>query len=71
MWGLSPRRKCLRAVTLASGCFNTVISNSVLEHIPDVDAVLIEAARAIQAALIFCSPSENLPSYQFQQHCAA
>jgi SAM-dependent methyltransferase len=45
----------------ASGCFNTVISNSVLEHIPDLDAVLIETARVLRpgGTLIFCSPSEK------------
>jgi ubiquinone/menaquinone biosynthesis C-methylase UbiE len=50
--------QCLGAqLPFASGCFNTVISNSVLEHIPDVDAVLIETARVLRpgGTLIFCS----------------
>ncbi len=54
--------QCLGAqLPFANGHFNTVISNSVLEHIPDLDAVLIETARVLRpgGALIFCSPSEN------------
>lgn len=44
-----------------SGYFNTVISNSVLEHIPNLDAVLLETGRVLRpgGSLIFCSPSEN------------
>jgi SAM-dependent methyltransferase len=54
--------QCLGAqLPFASGHFSTVISNSVLEHIPDLDAVLIETARVLRpgGTLIFCSPSEN------------
>jgi len=38
--------------------FQTVISNSVLEHIPDLDAVLLETARVLKPGgmFIFASP---------------
>lgn len=41
--------------------FNTVISNSVLEHIPDVDTVISETARVLKpgARFIFCVPNQN------------
>jgi SAM-dependent methyltransferase len=40
--------------------FNTLISNSVLEHIPDVEAVLIEASRVLKPGGIFffCVPND-------------
>jgi SAM-dependent methyltransferase len=49
------------ALPFPSSAFNTVISNSVLEHIPDLDPVLRETARVLTPGgrLIFCSPSEN------------
>jgi SAM-dependent methyltransferase len=41
--------------------FASAISNSVLEHIPDVEAVLVETARVLRpgAPFYFCVPSEN------------
>lgn len=44
--------------------FNTIISNSVLEHIPDVDAVIAEAARIIAPGgqFIFCVPNHQFLS---------
>jgi SAM-dependent methyltransferase len=54
--------QCLGAqLPFASEYFSTVISNSVLEHIPELDDVLIEAARVLRpgGTLIFCSPGEN------------
>jgi SAM-dependent methyltransferase len=41
--------------------FASVISNSVLEHIPDVDAVVKETARVLRpgAQFIFCVPNQN------------
>jgi SAM-dependent methyltransferase len=43
------------------GYFASAISNSVLEHIPDVDAVLAEMARVLQpgALFLFCVPNQN------------
>jgi SAM-dependent methyltransferase len=43
------------------GCFASAFSNSVLEHIPDVDAVLKETARMLQpgAPFYFCVPNAN------------
>jgi len=45
----------------ADGHFATVISNSVLEHIPGVDEVLAEIARVLQPGgrLIFCVPGDH------------
>jgi SAM-dependent methyltransferase len=48
-----------------SGYFGSGISNSVLEHIPHIDAVLVETARLLKpgAPFIFCVPNHNfLPS---------
>jgi SAM-dependent methyltransferase len=41
--------------------FNTAISNSVLEHIPDVEAVLRETARVLKpgGTFLFCVPNHN------------
>lgn len=49
------------ALPYADGYFATVISNSVLEHIPDVDAVLAEIARVLQPGgrFIFCVPGDH------------
>lgn len=43
------------------GYFNTVVSNSVLEHIPHVDQVIREVARVLKpgAGFIFCVPNQN------------
>lgn len=58
-----------KSLTIAAGdrmpyddaAFQTVISNSVLEHIPDIQPVINEAARVLRPGghLLFCSPSEN------------
>jgi SAM-dependent methyltransferase len=49
------------ALPYADGTFATVVSNSVLEHIPDVDAVLAEIARVMAPAgrFIFCVPGDH------------
>jgi SAM-dependent methyltransferase len=41
--------------------FASAVSNSVLEHIPHLDAVLLETARVLQpgAPFIFCVPNHN------------
>ncbi len=48
----------------ATAFFQSVISNSVLEHIPDVQAVLADIARvtAPGGVFVFCVPSENFLS---------
>ncbi|MBI3362148.1 MAG: methyltransferase domain-containing protein, partial [Chloroflexi bacterium] len=45
----------------AAGHFASAVSNSVLEHIPDLDPVLTELARVLRpgAPFIFCVPSEH------------
>jgi SAM-dependent methyltransferase len=63
------------ALPYADGYFATVVSNSVLEHIPDVDAVLTETARVLRSPepatgqaggrLIFCVPSEHFTELLF------
>jgi SAM-dependent methyltransferase len=44
-----------------SGHFRTVISNSVLEHIPNVDTVIKEVARVLKPGgkFIFCVPNHH------------
>jgi SAM-dependent methyltransferase len=49
----------------ADGSFASAVSNSVLEHIPEVQAVLAETARVLRpgAPFLFCVPNHNfLPS---------
>jgi len=43
------------------GHFSSGLSNSVLEHIPDVEAVLAETARVLKpgAPFLFCVPNRN------------
>ena len=45
------------------GSFGSVISTSVLEHIPDLDPVLTEAARIIEPGgkFVFCVPNQRFP----------
>jgi len=45
----------------ADGYFNSAMSNSVLEHIPQVDDVLVEVARVLKpgAPFVFCVPNHN------------
>jgi SAM-dependent methyltransferase len=51
----------------ADGAFQTVVSNCVLEHIPDVDAVVREANRVLQPGgrLILTVPSHLFPEMLF------
>ena len=59
----------------AEGTFATVVSNSVLEHIPDVEPVLVEIARVLQGPglaspgasgrLIFCVPGDRFAELLF------
>lgn len=44
-----------------AGHFNSAISNSVLEHIPDVESVLKDIARVISPGgiFVFCVPNHN------------
>lgn len=55
------------ALPYAAGTFATVISNSVLEHIPDIDPVLVEIARVLQPGgqFVFCVPSEQFARLLF------
>lgn len=55
------------ALPFAGGTFATVISNSVLEHIPGVEPVLAEVARVLQPGgrFIFCVPGERLTELLF------
>ena len=48
-----------------AGAFNTVVSNCVIEHIPDNAAVLSEIARILQPGGLFATtlPSEHYPDY--------
>lgn len=67
------RRGCYRACILANGgrlpfangSFASVMSNCVLEHIPDVDAVLREVARVLRPGgrFAFSVPSPRFGSY--------
>jgi SAM-dependent methyltransferase len=48
--------------------FGSAVSNSVLEHIPNIDEVLKETSRAMKsgALFVFCCPNHNfLPSLSF------
>ncbi len=66
-------RDVYRMITHADGArmpfpdayFATVISNSVLEHIPHVEPVVSEVARVLQAggAFYFCVPGPNFRRY--------
>ena len=65
--------RAYRLVTQANGAhmpfadnqFASAISNSVLEHIPDVDAVLTEITRVLRpgAPFYFCVPSDRFLSF--------
>jgi SAM-dependent methyltransferase len=48
-------------IPVPSKTFASVMSNSVLEHIPDLDPVLAEVARVIQPGglFVFCVPNHN------------
>ena len=49
------------ALPFETGRFASAVSNSVLEHIPDLDPVLAELARVLRpgAPFIFCVPSDH------------
>jgi SAM-dependent methyltransferase len=55
------------ALPLARGTVATVVSNSVLEHIPEVDPVLLEIARVLRprGRFIFCVPSDHFTELLF------
>lgn len=55
------------ALPFADSAFATVISNSVLEHIPQVDPVLHEVARVLEPAgrFIFCVPGDHFTELLF------
>ncbi len=48
-----------------TGHFASAVSNSVLEHIPDLDPVLVEVARVLQpgAPFVFCVPNSRYFSF--------
>ena len=49
----------------ADATFQTVVSNSVLEHIPDLDPVITETYRVLRPGgyLLFCSPSDHFTDW--------
>jgi SAM-dependent methyltransferase len=49
---------------ISDGYFASAISNSVLEHIPDVEAVLSEVSRVLKpgGTFLFCVPNQNFLS---------
>lgn len=55
------------ALPYADGHFATVVSNSVLEHIPAVEPVLAEIARVLQPGgrFIFCVPGDRFTELLF------
>lgn len=50
-------------VPFADGYFASAVSNSVLEHIPHVDEVLVELARVLRKGgrFVFCVPNHRFP----------
>ena len=50
-------------IPFSSGYFGSVISTSVLEHIPDLEPVLAEAARILRpnGKFVFCVPNHRFP----------
>ena len=50
-------------IPLHSSSFNSVVSTSVLEHIPDIEPVLAEAARILKPGgkFVFCVPNHRFP----------
>lgn len=52
-------------IPFPDGYFASVVSNSVLEHIPHLDEVLVEVARVIRPGgrFVFCVPNHRFPKY--------
>ncbi len=50
-------------IPFPTGSFNSVVSTSVLEHIPEIDPVLSEAARILKhgGKFVFCVPNHRFP----------
>lgn len=69
----SRERKAHKLLTLAAGAqmpfkdgaFRTIVSNSVLEHIPDLEPVIAESYRVLQTGgyFLFCSPSDHFTDW--------
>jgi SAM-dependent methyltransferase len=55
------------ALPYADGAFATVVSNSVLEHIPDLEPVLAEISRVLQSGgrFLFCVPGDRFTELLF------
>ena len=55
------------ALPYANAAFATVVSNSVLEHIPDVEEVLAEIGRVLQPGgrFLFCVPGDHFTELLF------
>jgi SAM-dependent methyltransferase len=53
------------AMPFRGGFFASAFSNSVLEHIPDIDAVLADTSRVLrsEAPFAFCVPNHNFDRY--------
>src|SRR5215213_7245374 len=53
------------ALPFRDGAFGTVVSNSSLEHIPDIDRAVSEIARVLRTGGTFATtlPSEHYPEY--------
>lgn len=49
----------------ADASFQTIISNSVLEHIPDIEPVIAECYRVLKPGgyFLFCSPSDHFTDW--------